>query len=219
VNEAMTDPLDLDAIEQAFWLNVPDQRRWFDRIIDELRETRRERDFLQHNHDNTIALIERLKKERDEQREELIKALIVARKNLAECRSRVERKQFPLQYNYSDQLRDRREGNTKPIHRTIPWEIAARAYNQYAAKYGTEQSLERLAERGGFGHCEMDMLYPNWREAVDEYGLLIAELRETRRELEIAMKALIYIDDNRPHDVSFAASHALAELHALKVEL
>lgn len=34
---------------------------------------------------------------------------------------------------------------------TIPWEYAAEAYKEYSAQYGTQQTLERLAERQGFG--------------------------------------------------------------------
>lgn len=38
---------------------------------------------------------------------------------------------------------------------TIPWWLAQEAYEFYAARYGKSQSLERLAERGGFGREEL----------------------------------------------------------------
>lgn len=38
---------------------------------------------------------------------------------------------------------------------SIPWWLAELAYKEYSRRYGTEQSLERLAERGGFGHAEL----------------------------------------------------------------
>ena len=38
---------------------------------------------------------------------------------------------------------------------TIPWWLAEIAYEYYSAKFGTDQSLERLAERGGFGQKEL----------------------------------------------------------------
>ena len=38
---------------------------------------------------------------------------------------------------------------------TIPWWLAEEAYKFYSTKYGKEQSLERLAERGGFGRTEL----------------------------------------------------------------
>ena len=41
---------------------------------------------------------------------------------------------------------------------TVPWWIAQEAYKYYASKFGTGQSMERLAERGGFGRDELLML-------------------------------------------------------------
>lgn len=38
---------------------------------------------------------------------------------------------------------------------TIPWWLAEIAYRQYAHDFGTDQSLERLAERGGFSREEL----------------------------------------------------------------
>jgi hypothetical protein len=63
---------------------------------------------------------------------------------------------FPLQ-------RDRRD-LLSPTN--IPWSVAEKAYAVYAAKYGTRQSLERLAERGGFGVSEMDEFVPEWRSLL-----------------------------------------------------
>ncbi len=37
----------------------------------------------------------------------------------------------------------------------IPWWLAAEAYKSYVAQFGDSQSLERLAERGGFGRNEL----------------------------------------------------------------
>ena len=41
---------------------------------------------------------------------------------------------------------------------TIPWWLALEAYQHYSKKFGTSQSLERIAERGGFGHAELLLL-------------------------------------------------------------
>lgn len=41
----------------------------------------------------------------------------------------------------------------------IPWAAAEKAYECYAKCYGRQQSLERLAERGGFGLHEWACLY------------------------------------------------------------
>lgn len=46
----------------------------------------------------------------------------------------------------------------------IPWNIAELAYSVYSARFGNGQSLERLADRGGFGPGEMDMFLPGWRD-------------------------------------------------------
>lgn len=42
---------------------------------------------------------------------------------------------------------------------TISWEAAEVAYQNYARFFGSSQSLERLAERGGFGLAEFSLLY------------------------------------------------------------
>lgn len=41
---------------------------------------------------------------------------------------------------------------------TIPWWLAKEAYKVYSSKFGHSQSLERLAERGGFGREELTWL-------------------------------------------------------------
>ena len=38
---------------------------------------------------------------------------------------------------------------------TIPWWLAEVAYEQYRQQYGSLQTLERIAERGGFGRGEL----------------------------------------------------------------
>lgn len=39
----------------------------------------------------------------------------------------------------------------------IPWSVAEKIYVLYSGVYGTHQSLERLAERGGFGWSEIPL--------------------------------------------------------------
>lgn len=49
----------------------------------------------------------------------------------------------------------------KMIHHkrsTIPWWLAEEAYHYYAECFGDSQSLERLAERSGFGRDELLLL-------------------------------------------------------------
>lgn len=66
-----------------------------------------------------------------------------------------EDKQFPIQrgYNWGGEPSDR-----PVVHHsscTIPWWLAEEAYKVYSKKFGNTQSLERLAERGGFGRKEL----------------------------------------------------------------
>lgn len=46
---------------------------------------------------------------------------------------------------------------------TVPWSVAEAAYAVYSARYGGSQSLERLAERGGFGRDELLLLLDGGR--------------------------------------------------------
>lgn len=68
----------------------------------------------------------------------------------------------------------------------IPWLLHLRVWDAYAAKYGRDQSPERIAERGGFGVYELDTFVPSWREEVDE----IARMRERIAALEAERDAL-----------------------------
>lgn len=83
--------------------------------------------------------------------------------------------QFPLQVE--------RRGKTKPGPVSVPWSVAERAWVAYAQRYGTEQSVERLAERGGFGWSEMDDLFPGWRDATDAWLLLAREMDLLKTEV------------------------------------
>ncbi|NNC17653.1 hypothetical protein HJC22_18200 [Corallococcus exiguus] len=65
---------------------------------------------------------------------------------------------FPLQLSRSE----RKAG----LPSTIQWALAERAYADYSRRFGTSQSLELLAERGGFGVYEMDLFVPGWRKEV-----------------------------------------------------
>jgi len=60
---------------------------------------------------------------------------------------------FPIQQEH---YRDKQTGEM--IHcpvSTIPWWLAQEAYGYYSNRYGKSQTLERLAERGGFGRQEL----------------------------------------------------------------
>lgn len=57
----------------------------------------------------------------------------------------------------------------------FPWYIAEKAYAKYVELYGRGQSLETLAQRGGFYQQELDALTPGWRNEVSELEVLKKE--------------------------------------------
>ena len=63
-----------------------------------------------------------------------------------------DNKPFPIQGELSGSEWGRREACA------IPWWLAQEAYGFYAELYGQSQTLERLAERGGFGRDELLLL-------------------------------------------------------------
>lgn len=54
--------------------------------------------------------------------------------------------------------------NYTAVH--VLWAVAEEAWGVYSERYGTRQSVARLAERGGFGESEMDLYRPGWRDLV-----------------------------------------------------
>lgn len=69
---------------------------------------------------------------------------------------RSEPRRFPMNLSAPE----RRLGEPK----SVSWSTAEKAYIGYVARYGDDQSLERLAERGGFGVAEMNEFVPDWRD-------------------------------------------------------
>jgi len=61
---------------------------------------------------------------------------------------------------------------------SIPWSLAEQIYERYAAKQGRSQSLERLAERGGFGWAEVEYIWNGHKENTNNV------LRKRIKELE-----------------------------------
>ena len=49
----------------------------------------------------------------------------------------------------------------------IPWWLAEHIYEVYSNLNGTDQSLEKLAKRGGFGWAEVEHL---WNEHKRKHG-------------------------------------------------
>lgn len=61
-------------------------------------------------------------------------------------------KLFPIQGVYKNS-EGKQIFNGEATH--IPWWLAEIAYKEYSRRYGRSQTLERLAERGGFGRDEL----------------------------------------------------------------
>ncbi len=74
------------------------------------------------------------------------------------CRECDDRR-FPIQAEDVGRVHPRRPAGT------VPWSVGVAAWERYAARYGRDQSVERIAERGGFGFGEMHLfLGPSWVE-------------------------------------------------------
>lgn len=82
------------------------------------------------------------------------------------------------------------ERGADPHPLRIPWDVAELAYSVYSARYGRDQSLERMAERGGFGPSEMDMFLPDWRERVCRIRALEVELSKSKEHAAILLETL-----------------------------
>lgn len=74
-------------------------------------------------------------------------------------------------------------GKVKAHPLRVPWSVAEKAFSVYSGLYGNEQSLDRLAERGGFHAGEMDMFHPTWREEAGEIADLTARLAAAESQL------------------------------------
>lgn len=94
----------------------------------------------------------------------------------------------------------------------IPWSIAELAYSVYAGQYGKDQSLEQLAQRGGFGPGEMDMFLPGWRERSVE----VVRLKDRVAQLEKALQEIRSNcgcgEDNEPCANCIRIADALLEI-------
>lgn len=82
-------------------------------------------------------------------------------------------RQFPIQ-----QSTDR----ARKHPRAIPWSMAEVAYWSYEGRYGSEQSLERMAERGGYGWDEFCELFTFAHLGMDLWGRQM----ETKRRHPLA---------------------------------
>ncbi len=80
---------------------------------------------------------------------------------------------------------------SKPGPTSIPWSVADKAYSVYVARYGAQQSLELLAQRGGFYATELDDFLSSWREEASEVDALRAEVAQLNTELAARLRVSI----------------------------
>lgn len=69
-----------------------------------------------------------------------------------------QERMFPIQGDTDTETRIRRPAGS------VPWSVAEEAYKVYSEWFGTSQSLERLAERGGFSWHELVRLLQRDRD-------------------------------------------------------
>lgn len=111
---------------------------------------------------------------------DLAAEVLESRDALARKDEEIAKLREPRWFSLQVDLKRRDEPPLKPQFTRVPWSVAEKAYAVYSARYGRDQSLERMAQRGGFGNSEMDMFHPTWREEVDEIELLRAEAKTLR---------------------------------------
>ena len=104
-------------------------------------------------------------------------------------------RRFPIMSDVGEPRKTRRS------HAPIPWAVAERAYAAYSARYGNDQTLERMAERGGFGCGEMDMLAPGWEEECSEIVRLERELDKAQAESVSLRESLEQMKSDRMFDM------------------
>jgi hypothetical protein len=108
----------------------------------------------QHDRDLANGKIDRIYK--------IVESTVLAERAQAE-------RWFPIIAAY-----DRKKQRAHPMR--IPWSVAEKAYSVYSARHGKDQSLERMAERGGFHLEEMDEYFPGWEAEASEIGRLRSAL-------------------------------------------
>jgi len=64
-----------------------------------------------------------------------------------------ENRPFPIMESSPKRDKNGRMRYERPC--TVPWWLAEIAYKHYRHLYGGDQSLKRIAERGGFGRIEL----------------------------------------------------------------
>lgn len=108
----------------------------------------------------------------------------------------MEKKRFPIQGGFD-----------------VSWSAAERAYARYAEVFGKEQSIERMAERGGFGLLEFFVFYtkapcratdPIWKCSL---GSVQDQLLRVLREADFRRSGRVENKTKMIHSVQDLAEH------------
>jgi len=92
---------------------------------------------------------------------------------------------------------------------SIPWEIAELAYSVYLGDHYGSGTLERMAERGGFGPGEMDMFLPGWRDMVSGFTERDARIKELEEDYARVLNTKGDLADDNQHNYrNFRAAEA-----------
>lgn len=88
-------------------------------------------------------------------------------------------KTFPIQGEYGRRVSSGAVRNFQSTH--VDWRLGELAYSYYAKRNGTSQSLERLAQRAGFGVAEFAfMLLGALGYEIDEFNGTVAPPKQSR---------------------------------------
>ncbi len=88
--------------------------------------------------------------------------------------------------------------------RSVPWVMAEKAWGTYRARYGEGQTLERMAERGGFGWREFAYLYAG----LDDYTATDAQRQAALDAVDPIRRQLEDSDTLRQHHQSAKEEYA-----------
>ena len=73
--------------------------------------------------------------------------------------------------------------------RTVPWVVGWAAWCGYNFRFpgsAREQDAQRIHDRGGFGHGEMDVQAPGWEEAAEFFEALRKQVEGLRAQNDAA---------------------------------
>ena len=101
-----------------------------------------------------------------------------------------EERQFPVMKDFGV------EGQNRDCPKAISWFLAAEAHKVYERLNCARQSLDRIAERGGFYASELDVFVPDWESRTRKEMAMTTEVfRGEFREIDLdSMRGRVKVD-------------------------